>query len=119
MLINSGHPTPWGSLDYIGTATISAASSGPNTIITGPAGYFILVLGYLLVASGDVEVAFETESGAVISGPYDIAQNGGNISTPVGMGQFACKQDEDLILDLGGAIHVGGHIVYGLIKGGV
>lgn len=119
MLSSGAVTTPWGITEYVGASSISASSSGPNTIVQGVAGYFIVVLGYLVVASGDVEVAFETESGAVISGPYDLAQNGGNISTPVGIGQFACRKDEDLILDLGGAIHVGGHVVYGLVKGGI
>jgi len=118
MLIPSGLSTPWGIAEYIGTETISANLSGANTVVSGEDGYFILVLGYLLVASGDIEVAFESENGTVVSGPYDIAANGGNISTPVGLGQFVCNKNEDLILDLGGPIHVGGHIVYALVRGG-
>lgn len=118
MLASSSICTPWGTTEYVGSATISASISGANTIVSGQSGYFIVVLGYLLVASGDVEVAFESSGGSVVSGPYTVAQNGGNISSPVSIGQFVCKKNEGLVLDLGGPISVGGHVVYGLIRGG-
>ena len=118
MLIQSSVQTPWGTTDYIGTEAISASLSGPNTVVSGMNGYFIVVFGYLLVASGDVEVAFESWNGDVLSGPYDVAARGGNVATPASLVQFICNKNEDLILDLGGPIHVGGHISYGLIRGG-
>lgn len=119
MLIQSAVVTPFGTSEYVGTTPIAADFSGPNVVVSGVSGYFILVLGYLLVASNAVEIAFETETGAVISGPYQVGQYGGNIVAPTGIGQFGCKTGEDLILDLSGPIPVGGHLIYALIRGGL
>jgi hypothetical protein len=118
VLIPSAIRTPWGTTDYVGSVAINAQISGANTIVSGQTGYFIVVLGYLLVASGDIEVAFESSGGLIVSGPYTVAQNGGNISTSASIGQFVCKKNEDLVLDLAAPIHVGGHVIFGLIKGG-
>lgn len=119
-VIPSAIKTAFGMTDFVATDNITASLPGANTVVAGIDGYFIVVFGYLLVSSGDVEVAFETESGDVISGPYDTAMTGGNIGVPNSdFGHFICKKNEDLVLDLGGPVHVGGHITIGYIRGGL
>jgi hypothetical protein len=107
--------TAWGSGDVMGAA-INAAGAGDNTLVAGIPDRRIVALSYSLVASEAVTAAFESEDGTVIGGPCAFTANGG-ISVPeCSHGLFAAKTGEALVLDLSGAVQVGGHLVYAVCR---
>jgi hypothetical protein len=107
--------TAWGSGDVQGAA-INASDAGDNTLVAGVADRRIVVLSYSLVASQAVTATFESEDGTVIGGPCAFSGNGG-ISVPeCSHGLFAAKTGEALVLDLNGAVQVGGHLVYAVCR---
>ena len=91
---------------------IDESASGDQTIVSGVAGKRIVVHNYLIVAGAAVTVRWK--SGATNkSGPIALAANGG-VSAPGGIENrwFATGIGEDLVLNLGGAVAVGGHVAY-------
>ena len=98
-------------------AVVNASASGTNTVVAAIANKRIRVLSYVIVAAGDVTVTWQSASTA-ISGPMALAANGGAApsagqSVPAGLiGQFETNQGEALVVNLGSAISVGGHITY-------
>lgn len=96
---------------------IDAASSGDNTIVTVVAGTRIIVTSVVLVAAAAVSVKWKSGS-TDLSGAMPFAANGGyalsgNREDPV---LSTAVQDEDLILNLSGAVQVSGHINYIVIE---
>lgn len=98
-------------------AVVNASASGSNTVVAAVANKRIRVLSYVIIASGAVTVTWQSASTA-ISGPMALAANGGAApsagqSVPAGLiGQFETNQGEALVVNLGSAISVGGHITY-------
>lgn len=96
---------------------INASASGDSIIIPGILGRKIRVINYTLISAGAVIVTWKSASTA-ISGPMSIAANGGmapssSALTPVGMiGLFETNVGENLVINLNGAIAVGGHLTY-------
>jgi hypothetical protein len=99
------------------SAAVSVASSGNNVAIAGTAGSIIVVLSYALSAAGNVTVRWVSEDGTFLSGPMPMLA-----STPLDAawnpeGHFDTEvAGDDLILNLSGAVAVGGHITYTVIE---
>lgn len=113
-------PTPLGLIHRVVWAPISATGPAVATIAAnaGP-GQSLLVLGYLLIASGNcVALTFESSGGTILSGPYTHAAQSGNVAPFSQSGHFPVPKGEDLQLGISDAISVGGHIIYGVIQKG-
>lgn len=102
-------------------AKIDCVSAGGNTVISNlgagdpvRAGY-IYVVNYSLVATGAVTIQWFS-TGTALSGVISLAANtglsatGGDINTPILRSKAV--PNADLVLNLGGAVQVSGHIVY-------
>lgn len=98
---------------------ISTNASGNTTLVTGISGRAIRVYGYKLVAAGAVTTQFKSAttnlSGAMsqITGVPNDADNSGNRLDPIPVLQ--CGYGESLILALGSAVQVSGHLVYDFV----
>jgi len=88
---------------------IQASSSGVNQIIAGQAGYKIRILNYVIVASGAVNVKWQSGS-TDVTGLLYLAANGGVSAPYANDGHFATANGDDLNLNLSGATAVGGHV---------
>lgn len=95
-------------------AVINAASSGNNIIVPAAEDLKIKVLSYTFVVEGDVAVTWKSGS-SIISGEMAYLANSG-ISTAVGTSYFGwlieTGIEQDLILTLGSAVGVRGHLSY-------
>jgi hypothetical protein len=93
--------------------SVSVASSGNNTLVTGVAGHVYQVVSYVLVAAGAVNVKWISGT-TDISGVMNFAANGGASAT--GGGREAPLMEtiagDSLILNLSGAVQVSGHMTY-------
>lgn len=96
---------------------INASLAGDNTIVAAILGRKIRVVNYTLISAGAVTVTWKSGTTA-ISGPMPLAANGGmapssSVLTPSGLiGVFETNANEALVLNLGGAVAVGGHLTY-------
>ncbi len=103
------------------TLPISVASSGDNVIQAAVSGKLIAVKAYVLVADGAVTAQFYDGASAnnlPLSGPLSFAANGGAVaplySNPDethGGQWFKTSLGNALVLKLGGAVGVRGHMV--------
>ena len=92
---------------------IDDATSGNNTIISAVTGKRIVVLQYVLIASGAVTVRFESGAGGTaLTGQMQIAANGGVSANCAPYGCFATAAAALLNMELSGATSVDGHITY-------
>ncbi len=115
---NTANTTPW-RIDLLRAqtvlfATISAASSGANTIIAADASNKIKVLSYVIVADAAVTVTFKSATTA-ISGAMSLAANGGvasPVGTPGGGWVMETAVNQALVLTLSSAVGVRGHVSY-------
>jgi hypothetical protein len=103
-------------------AVISTATSGDNTIVAAATnGRKIRVQEYLLVPSSAVTVTWKSGSTA-ISGAMDLAakaplEAGVSGQTSTGLdGVLQTAGGEALVLTLGGAVQVSGHIKYEVLS---
>jgi hypothetical protein len=95
---------------------VSAASSGDNTIVSGSAGYEIMVLSGAIVASGSVNVKFtDGLAGTPITGVMNFVSNSGVAIPYVPIGNFHTSAGNPLVLNLSGATLVGGWLTYILV----
>lgn len=98
--------------------SISAASTGDNTLLAAVAGHKIRVLSYVLVAAGAVTAAFESAaSGTALTGDMSLITGTPLVVPFQREGHFETVAGELLNLELGGNIQVSGHLTYCLIKG--
>lgn len=91
---------------------IAISSSGDNTIVAAIANSYIRVIRYELVVNGAVIITWKSSIAGALSGGMSFATNGG-ISTPecpAGIVQTA--KGEALVINLGGAVSVGGSLTY-------
>lgn len=95
-------------------ASIAASSSGANTIVAAVTGKRILVLSLSVVAAADVAMTWKSAS-TVISGEQSFPANGGRVLNHNPTGWFVTAAGEALVLTLGGAVSVGGELVYQVI----
>ncbi len=93
-------------------AAVNTAVSGNTTVQAAVAGKKIRVCSYVLVATGAVTVQW-LSTNTTLSGAMSLAANGGvaAIGEPSAV-QFETPAGEALILALGGAVQVSGHIAY-------
>lgn len=94
------------------TAAIAASSSGSNTVVAAPTdGRYISVLGWTKSANGTVNAKWQSAS-TDKTGLYYMNQFA-SVSVPIsGEAQFDCAANEPLVLNLSGAVAVGGHVKY-------
>jgi hypothetical protein len=110
--------------DGVHSAQISAASSGDNTIVSAVVGRSIRVLGYVMVADAAVTARWydgPSSDSLPLSGAMSFADNGGAVAAPAitpqpagGIGWFKTRPGKALVLNLGGATGVRGHVLYEL-----
>lgn len=106
--------TAWGQ-GVVDSATVNVSSSGNNTAIAAVAGKRIVVLQGDLIAAGAVTVTVQSSGGTVLDGPSAFAANGGKLYPQSTFGHFATGRGEGLVINLGGAVQVGGHLVYAIV----
>lgn len=96
-------------------AAVSASSAGDNTLVALVAGKAIRVTSYVLVAAGDVAASIESSGGRILGGPMSLGTTGG-VAAPFNPGgYFQTDVGEALVINLGGAVQVGGHLSYILV----
>lgn len=107
------------------TAIIAASDSGDNTIVAAPAsGYKIRVLAFVISFGGTVNAKWKSGAATDLTGLfYGSATAGlafGAESPPPGAGnvpvpQFVCAAGQALVLNLSGAVAVGGYVLYEIV----
>ena len=93
-------------------AVIAASSSGDNTLVSAVASKKIRVLSYVLVANAAVNAKFQSATAGDLTGLLYCAANTGASSGFSPVGHFQTAANEDLQLNLSGAVAVGGHLTY-------
>lgn len=98
-------------------AAIAASGIGSNTLVSAVGGEQIKVLSLLLRSHGPVNARFESGGGADLTGnlPLDPASDAGFVLAPPAsaeMHHIETVVGEALVLDLDGAIEVGGYLTY-------
>lgn len=94
-------------------AAISASSSGNNTLIAAVSGKKIRVLRWHLSANGVVNAKFtDGAGGSDLTGPHYLTQYGGFGAAFCPVGHFETTANTSLVLNLSGAVAVGGNITY-------
>lgn len=95
-------------------AAVAVSSSGDNSIVSAPgAGKFIRVDGYVLKVKAAVDVKWKSGS-TDLTGVMGLnsTDSGIAVSNAVQDGWFDCGINEALVLNLSGAVAVGGHVKY-------
>lgn len=93
---------------------IEVSASGDTVIVTGETGKKIIVYSILIMAGAAVVAAWKSASTTVIGG-CPLAANGGyHIESEYGV--MECNEGENLVLNLGGTVSVGGVVSYVLVK---
>lgn len=93
-------------------AQIAAASSGNNTLVSGTASQTIRVYRILLSAQAAVTALLEDSSGTVKIGNLYLPTQGGLLLDGGGDPVMVCTVADNLVLNLGAAINVGGAVWY-------
>ena len=97
-------------------AVIDHATSGDNTIVAATSGYKIRVLSVTLVATGTVNVRFESgASGTALTGVINLVANTGFSAAASPWGHFETAGGQLLNLELSGATSVDGWLTYVLV----
>jgi hypothetical protein len=94
-------------------AIIDAALSGNNTIVAAVASKKLRVLAYTLIATGAVNVRWESGAdGTALSGVMNLTTNSGMSPAFCPVGLFETAAGVLLNLELSGAVSVDGHLTY-------
>lgn len=104
-------------------APVVASSVGTTTLVANTPGYFIRVLGIMLVASGTVNIKFQSDS-TDLTGVLCLDGPGGGFLLPTVDHEDRFYFDTEdplhaLNLDLSDNVYVGGFIVYTTVQAGV
>lgn len=93
-------------------AVITASSSGDNTVVAAVTSKKIRVVRFSLSANGTVNAKWKSGSGTDLTGLFYMVANGGagGNYTPVGL--FETGSNTALVLNLSGAVAVGGMLTY-------
>jgi hypothetical protein len=93
-------------------AAISASNSGDNTVVAAVTSKKIRVLRWRLSANGDVNAKWKSATAGDITGLSYLTQyaSAGGAYCPVGL--FETTSGEALVLNLSGAVAVGGELTY-------
>jgi glutamate 5-kinase len=101
-----------GSGQVLKTAVVNESASGDRTIVAAVTGKKIVVVAYSLVVAGALTLTWKSGSTA-LTGPQAMAANGvSNMVSDVGTHLFETASAEALVLNLGGAVQVGGFVTY-------
>jgi hypothetical protein len=112
---NQNIQTAWGP-GVVQQCTVNASSNGANTLIAAvPGKKLVVLLGRLGPAAGAVTVTMQSSGGTVLDGPTALAANGGYIYPQSDFGHFATGLSEGLVLNLSGAVQVGGYLLYAIV----
>lgn len=96
--------------------SVSAATSGNNTLLAAQTGYAIRVLSYTLVAAGTVTAAFQSgASGTALTGTMSLIAGTPLVVNFQKEGHFQTAVSTLLNLSLGGNVQVSGHLTYALV----
>ena len=96
--------------------SISAASSGNNTLLAASTGYKIRVISYTLVAASTVTASFQDgASGTALTGAMTLIAGVPLVVNFQREGHFQTTVSTLLNLSLGGAVQVSGHLTYALV----
>lgn len=90
----------------------NAAAAGNTTVVASLAGKRIMPIKYSLVCAGAVTVQWRSGGGANLSGPMAYAANGGISEPECRAGIMASVAGEGLVLNVSGAVQVGGMLTY-------
>ncbi len=95
---------------------VSAASNGDNVVVSATGGKRIRVVCGAIVASGSVNVQFTDDpAGTALTGVMNFVSNSGVQIPYAPSGNFQTSVGKALVLNLSGAILVGGWITYLLL----
>jgi type 1 fimbria pilin len=102
-------------------ASIDTTTSGDNTIVTAVPGRKIRLINYTAIATGAVAIRWKSGASTNLSGAMSLAANGG--AAPSGSGQspagfiglLETNSGDALVLNLGAAVQVSGHLTYQVI----
>lgn len=92
-------------------ASIAVSSSGDNTIVSAVAGKRLLVLAYNYMANGTVNVKWRSNTTDKTGLAYLVA-NTGKVAPFSSVGWLITASGDALVLNLSGAVAVGGEVVY-------
>ena len=93
-------------------APVSASGSGATTVVTGVPGKKLRVMAANVIASNTVNVKWQTQSGADLTGLAYVTQYSGYILGYCPIGWFETVAGDDLLINLSSGVPVGGHITY-------
>lgn len=111
--MESGFLRSAGTQSTVKYAIIDAATSGDNTLVAAVASKKIRVLNVVLIASGAVNVRFESgASGTALSGQMNLTTNSGFAPGEAIHGHFETAVNTLLNLELSGAVSVDGWLTY-------
>ncbi len=93
-------------------AAINASEAGDTAVVALVASKRIRMIRYSLVCGGAVTVTWKSSTAGAISGPMAFAANGGISEPEAPRGICQTAVGEALVLNLGGAVAVGGWLTY-------
>jgi hypothetical protein len=114
VLASDQPPVPVTSGKTLLSAPINVSASGDTTIVAAQAGKKITVYHYIFIAAAAVSVTWK-DGAAALSGAMPAGANGGAApgTTPPAF-LFQGSTNTALVLNLGGAVQVSGHVSYWL-----
>lgn len=111
--LESNQMTAGGTVVTPKYAVIDAATSGDNTLVAAVTSKKVRVLSLFLVASGAVNVRFESGAGGTaLTGQMNLVANTGFVLPYNPAGWFETASNTLLNLELSGAISVDGSLTY-------
>lgn len=93
-------------------ASIDASASGDNTVVAAVASKKIRVLDYVMISAGTVTARWKSGASTNKSGPMPLVANSGAAPPWCPVGKLETASGEALVLNLSGAVAVGGHLVF-------
>lgn len=93
-------------------ASLSAPSSGNNTVVAAVTGKRLAVVSAFLVATAAVSAQFRSGATTALTGAMALAANGGLVLGGPGVPWLVTASGEALTLNLSGAVAVNGAVVY-------
>ena len=109
------HANTFRGVGPVSEVALNVSSSGNNTVVAAVAGKQIVLLAGDLVCAGAVTITWESGGGSILDGPKAFAANGGQLYPFDENGHFASVSGESLLLNLNGAVQVGGRVKYALV----
>lgn len=94
---------------------IDTSSSGNTEIIAAPSSGFIRVHGYVLVAAGSVNVKWTDGANNDYTGPMPMVAGNAIVAPNDRDGWFDLPPQCNLVLNLSGAVAVGGHVKHSIV----